>query len=51
MVGDARADEPCKNANLYVINKELNALPWEPPLRKLGVDIMFENDWPMPDEK
>ena len=28
MIGDSRADNPCKNAELYVINQELN----EPPL-------------------
>ena len=32
MIGDSRADNPCENANLYVINQELNELPWEPPL-------------------
>jgi len=32
MIGDSRADNPCKNAELYVINQELNELPWEPPL-------------------
>lgn len=33
MIGDSRAGQPCKNANLFVINEELNLLPWEPPLR------------------
>ena len=32
MIGDSRADNPCKNAELYVINQELNELPWDPPL-------------------
>ena len=34
MIGDSRADQPCKNADLYVIDQELNELPWEPPLKR-----------------
>jgi hypothetical protein len=42
MIGDPKAHQPCANADLYIINEELNALPWEPTAAQPGVREVSE---------